>query len=914
MPETLEYKLKRKTKKPADITKMAQTIKTDILSHLDEQGIELFDDRYDLPQESLNQLVAQTTTQLDKAIKKSQSPLKVSLIGSFSSGKTITLCSLLKKPNLLPRSTQPTSGNVVEVQIVPPQSSTDETQIMQCHLFSVLELEEMLRDYYTYLQKNDLPDIKPLPTQPGFLREQIHILCTDINKQLENKWLEHKQGQRFRGLSHLAHLYFILLTIRHYLQNYPQISNTDALVLKLPYDYQDKTAQKWLTSVTMLDMQWAPEKMNPAALEQKVQKLTTTLPTTLEKLTQACQQGAISNEALRALLPLYQRIVLTQEMDHLKDWTGAERITFVDFPGTGSDNRRDVYLCLKALPETHANLLFFLANRPSHNETQPLIEIINEAKPYVSNLTNRVIPVINFFDTYNPLPAEVDEAQEANCSDAQQKAWQRVQDFFSESQVDDVEGPEVGFDVFDQSLLGQLFTNQPAWNYFLLSPVGSIDDSSLLTDNEMGYLNTYREQRTRYGQLLQDLETSRKYLRELDRQQYASEIEKYERLKEALKAYQQDGGMSSLRDELIDKLEENGLNLIVEDARPPLQQSLLQLDSELITKLREEVDMGDLDTDSEEAIDNKEARDRVIALWDKMHTLTTHWAGTGQIRLMHRGHQVTEPRDKTDNDLVDPLKLCEAQVLRTVLEDEFWQEWAQRWIAPADNQPTPLSDLVKHYRQLETDLKNWAADAIQQTLTDTLERLDSEERKFEIRGEKVRESFKSLRDTLEQDYLRGDKLEPAEKKALRNWFSLTSLADKLRAQLETQKPQQISNPKVPFNENQDFNWSAIEVMKIQRQVILTLQRRVAHEFAFYTAAFAAEFRGMLNNRLTARDHSLDKFRAKCSEQDGIFNRLADIPLSDDDKQKQVGDMIRKEKRRKAEEKAALILTAWDKLL
>jgi ADP-ribose pyrophosphatase YjhB (NUDIX family) len=919
MPETLDTKL-RKIKKPTQLIELAEKINTDILLHLDEPGIELFDDVYGLPSTSLNQLVTQTKQQLAETIEKSQTSLKVSLIGPFSSGKTMTLCSLVNKPNLLPRSAQPTSGNVVEVQIVPPQSSNN-TQIMQCYLFSLLELEDMLRDYYTYLQHNYLAEFKNLPAQPGFLREQIHILCSDINKLLENKWTEHKQGKMrfpFRGLSHLAHLYFILLTIRHYLQHYSQISNDSSLRLELPYDHQDQKAQNRLISVTMLDMQWALDDMNPAVLEQKVQKLTTTLPTALEELKSACQQGQISNEALRALLPLYKRIVLTQEME-MKDWTGAERITFVDFPGTGSDNRRDVYLSIKTLPETHVSMLFFSANKPTLDQAQPLIDIIMEAKQHLKQLANRLIPTINFFDNYAELPEEVDDAEEANHPDARQKAWQRVQDFFSKQKIENVDGLKVGFDVFDRSILGQLFSNQKDWNYFLLSPVVSVDDS-LLTHKERAYLNTYRDQRARYGQLLQDLKTSIRYLKEQDRQQYASEIDKYRRLEEALEAYQEDGGIRFLREELLEKLKKNGLDLILEDARPPLQKTLQQLDGELISKLRQEVDLEDLGEPSKDAIVNKKAWDRVIALWDKMHVLTSHWAASGQIRLMHRGHQVSEPRDPTDNEDIDPLKLCETQVLRTVLEDEFWHEWAQRWIAPAaDNQPTPLTDLIEPYRRLEATLDAWTDQALQQTLTDTLERLDAQEREIHFAGEKVRESFKSLRSTLEQDYLRGDKLDSAEKASLKNWFSLTSLAAELRAQLDTLRQQRqnkldFGNAKVPFNENQDFNWSAVEMMKIQRQVILTLQRRVAHEFAFYTASFAAEFQRQLNNRFYG-NNSLNKFKAECSNPGGIFERLADIPLSEEqEKEKDVEEMNRREKKRKAETKAALILETWDKLL
>ena len=909
-------------KQPAQLVKIAENIKTDILSHLDTQGIELFYDRYGLSQELLKQLVTQTTQKLNETIEKSQSPLKVSLIGPFSSGKTMTLCALLKKPDLLPRSSQPTSGNIVEIQIVPPQSAND-TQVMQCHLFSLFELEEMLHDYYTHLRNNYLPDLKKLPEQPGFLREQIHIIGTDIKRILEAKWTERKQGQMhfpFRGLSHLAHLYFILLTIRHYVLTYSQIKNTYSLVLELPYDYQDKAAQERLISVTMLDMQWTVDDMNPAVLEQKVQILTSTLPTIVDTLKENCQQGHIGNEALRALLPLYKRIVLTQEME-IKDWKGMERITFVDFPGTGSDNRRDVYLCLKALPETHANMLFFLANRPNHDATQPLVEIINEAKPHIRDLTDRVVPLVNFFDSYSPLPVDVDEEQEVNHPEAQQRAWQRVKNFFSKPKLEDVEGLKEGFDVFDQSILKPLFTNQRDWNYFLLSPIVSIDDHTLLTEKEKGFLNTYQDQRGRYGQLLQDLKISIKYLRTEDRQQYASDIEKCERLQEALRAYQEDGGMDFLREELIDRLKENGLSLILEDAQPPLEESLKQLEGSLISRLKEEVNLENLGDEAEEALGNKEARDHIIALWDKMHILTSHWVSSGQIGLKHRGHEVGEQRDQTDNEYIEPLKLCEAQVLRTVLDDEFWQEWAQRWIAPADDQTTtPLTDLVDRYRQLEEKLKAWTDLAIQETLTDTLASLDAEERDFEIDGKRVRESFSSLREILEKNYLlRGDNVDEAEKATLKKWFSLTSLTDELRAQLDELKLQQkssdLDNQKVPFNENQDFNWSAVEIMKIQRQVILTLQRRVAHEFAVYTAAFADAFRGLLNNRFHDKQHSLDKFKAESLKPGGIFDRLADIPLLEEEEgeSKVVDDMTRKEKKRKAEEKAALILEAWDSL-
>jgi len=334
MSETLDKKLARKAKKPIQLTNIAKTLEDEILSHLDETNIELFDDVYGIPVESSQRLVTQIKPLLAETIEKSQSPLKVSLIGPFSSGKTISLCALLNQPNLLPRSSQPTSGNVVEIQIV-PNHQVEQTKFMRCHLFSIMQLEDMLRDYYTYLKANYINDLKTLP-ENNFLREKIHILCKDIHDLLETKWTEHKQGIMrfpFRGLTHVAHLYFILLTIRNYMQKYDSVGNSEILEFQLPYDANAKQSKEWLISVTMLDMQWSLSQMNPDSLEEKVAKLTNTLPDDINDLKQIAVDGEIKNETLRALLPLYKRIILTQTLD-IEDWEGIERITFLDFPGT----------------------------------------------------------------------------------------------------------------------------------------------------------------------------------------------------------------------------------------------------------------------------------------------------------------------------------------------------------------------------------------------------------------------------------------------------------------------------------------------------------------------------------------------------------------------------------------------------
>jgi len=918
MSEALDKKLARKVKKPTQLKNIAETLEKEVLLHLDKNGTELFDEVYDIPVQSSQQLVNKVKPLLVEAIEKSQSPLKVSLIGSFASGKTISLCSLLKQANLLPRSAQPTSGNVVEIQIVPTHQA-EQTQFMQCRLFSIVQLEDMLRDYYSYLKNNYIDELKLLPEQ-AFLREKIYIFCKDIRNLLESKWTEHNQGSvrfPFRGLTHLAHLYFILLTIRDYMKKYSDIGHKEILTFELPYETNSKQSQDWLVSVTMLDMQWSLLQMSPDNLEQKVAKLTNTLPTNIDSLQQTAQNGEIEHQALRALLPLYKRIVLTQTLD-IEDWGDIERISFLDFPGSGSDNRRDVYLCLKELPEAHVNILFFLANKPTTAEAQPLISIIVEAKQHLQQLTNRMLPVINFFDTYAQLPPEIDENQ----TSTQEQALERVQSFFSTQKLEDVDGLAEGFDVFDESILPQLFSNQKNWDYFLLSPVVSIDES-LLSEKEKGIVNTFQNQKSRYGQLLKDLQSSIKFLRnqENGRQYYAAEIAKYKRLQYALEAYQEDGGISFLREEILDKLKRNGLGLIVEDARVPLQEVLKQLEHELIDKLRTEIDTEDLDDPAQDAVVDKEARNRVVELWDKMDKVTAHWSAKGQIQLMHRGHQVGEARSRSDTDYIDPLDLCKAKVLQAVLDSPFWQIWSQNWVTDKQ-ESTSLSELTKTYEKLQTDLEQWAEIAISETIQDTLEKLDDESVDITLGDSTSKLSFADLHNILHKEYLRGAKLSETEGKELKKWFSLTTLNPNLQNELNAQQqtmqeqikttPDYKNNSKMPFNENQYFTWSAIEMMKVQRQVILTLQRQVAHQFAFYSANFASELQKQLNNRFYG-DNCLDAFKAKCNEPEGIFDRLADVPVETSAAQ-QEEVLGRTQRREEAQKRAALILDAWDKLI
>jgi hypothetical protein len=175
-------------------------------------------------------------------------------------------------------------------------------------------------------------------------------------------------------------------------------------------------------------------------------------------------------------------------------------------------------------------------------------------------------------------------------------------------------------------------------------------------------------------------------------------------------------------------------------------------------------------------------------------------------------------------------------------------------------------------------------------------------------------SLNDLRDTLKKDYLSKANLSPDNKQKLQDLFSFNDfLAKELHRQLETRQEKQqtlypdnlLPNNKMPFNENQVFGWSPEEVMKVQYQLSITLQRRTARYFSFYTAVFFDELRDLLSKRLKEIRKQFRTF----NEPGGVFDQLAKVssePTED--------DLGARERAKKADEAVLKIIDAWDQLL
>jgi predicted transcriptional regulator len=869
----------RRLNTPKKVVEFASQLR-DLLSSVAEHR-QIFEDVYDMS--DLQALLDDAENKLKEVEEKSQSPLRVSLVGEFSSGKTAALSALLKMPRILPSSQAPTSGNVVEVQIVPAESDVN-SDIVRCVLFSPLELEDMLQDYYSWLGHKfkgfEQPEGNFLQGE-RFLRQNINFLVSNAREQLKNAWMKQKQGDKAAShnfVKSLAHLYRILYTIRPYLEQYPTLKTAEPLELSVTLaGLSSQEVQKRLKTVAMLSMAQSNDELLPDKIEQEVEQFWQSLPTPLENLQDYCQTGTISSEALRALFPLYKRIVLFKKMELSKDWKDTDRIALLDFPGVGSGNRRDAYLCTKELSAAHVNILFFIAKRPKDDDAQELFEIIVDAKKESRDLGERIIPVINFFEEYDGKPEDItDDTGES------ESALRRVERFF-ETQL--ATGVKAGFNVFDQAIVGNLNLGGN-WRYHLLTPAVT---QKPLSEGEKGAYDDFQKDKARYGQLSTDLKVAIRYLKKTDRVAYKEQIQKDERLFEALHYYLQDGGISGLREQLVAKLKKKGQRLIAEDARAPLRELLEQLETVVISPLAIEV-VDDDDIGGDQPIIYAEARGEIVQLWRRMTEVLQEWEISREKAKLEY--------ETSAGQFADLLKVCEDEVLDRVLRDEFWTHLVDD--AP---EPIELQKLEASYQAMMSDLDTWKQQALIKAIKASLTRMEMQE----LTHNKV--SLRELKNDLFDKYVKNvppEKVAQEEAAFLKEVFSLVSLAEAIHAGMEGKRQAEhtLGNPKRPFNENLWLNWTAQEIMKLHRQLIITLQRHIADYFAFFKASFFNELQALLKTRQREVHQKFIAYDA----QGGLFDQLATVDTTDPE------DLTFMERREKAAAAINEILEEWDKLI
>ena len=876
-----------------------------LLNKLENQFLQFLRDKAPLFEEEfgindLSTTINKVEKIVNQALLKCNEPLRVALIGDYSSGKTTTLSALFRSiPELkaLPRELErPTTGNVLELKVNFDETSTTNNDTLEGTLFSKKELEEIIQDYYTEISKITLVK-KALPTIQGDSLRQIDSLVDSLARfliKIDTPEIKHNipssTGPALRDFYELVKT--ISLFKNKYSPDLSVLDNNTLNTLLFP-----KNHEKF--SLILENLITLKKTYGFSELDTQLRRLWSMAPASFDTFHQNCRNGNIKTEALRAIFLLLKRVTLPISVPGINNLKSIKTISFMDFPGLGSTNFRDKLLSKKEVRSAHANLLFIHSGRLESGEIPNLYDIIRDEKKELVN--ERILPVFSFFDAYQGVPEYTGQEENTGIEDKKK----RVNSFFRNKKYD--EGfIERGFFHFEEKL-AEYDLLKPRLAYFLISAIASIDDQEL-NPKELGFKNNYRTILfDNYREFVKDLKAVEKTYEKNKRTSIF-------KLQIALQNYvseNKDGGIGHLRGSLIRLLNQRGVKMITQDAASYAKPAFQIIEEEIISPLKEEI----LEEEVSEETLNKVKKEKIIAQWASMKSLVEYWLerrSTIELKIKTPSTGKSFGQDQ-ENHYHSILENSWDYILDKVVSLPFWEktktdEFEQKRI--------PLRELIEPYRELESETQYWYFEISKQAILDTLEKIEQE--RFEWYN--IQEgALTSLADKLDFfEALRVDLMAGIPSKTREEFKSLISIKtlDKYIYHEIKGNYDELGlnvkqlNKKVPFDEYGHINCTAIEVMKLQRQMAITLQDKISELNSFFNITFNQVIKSALKIRLGIKEpHPLINSFTMFPEDHSIFNYLSDVEIDQEE-----GEEDPFQRRLQAEEEAKEMLLLWENFL
>lgn len=329
-------------------------------------------------QTSINESLHNIQQYAQKTLDIASSPVKIGIMGEFSSGKTLLLGSLIGYADALPVSETPTTGNVTAIHLR-QQSDLQTTRVGQ---FTVQYLShEGVRECLRYMLKEveQRATAAKLPPAPiATLRSLQPTNFIDTKSILTWCELAWNQTQSLELRSLLRELVVFVRTYTLYGND----------VCSQNYDIDHVTAKKGL--------RLAEPPMNILELEFE------RIPTPYRRWNNLLAPSA---EDLHQTFSLIARIDVTvevaQEVWDLSSLQGTNEFILLDFPGLGAADSsvRDTFLSLRELAEVQTILLLLNGRYPGGATAAKIRSMLERDKG--EDLKDRIIVGVGRF---NQLP------------------------------------------------------------------------------------------------------------------------------------------------------------------------------------------------------------------------------------------------------------------------------------------------------------------------------------------------------------------------------------------------------------------------------------------------------------------------------------------------------------------------------
>lgn len=327
---------------------------------------------------SLDDCLLRLREAAEKTVELATSPVKIGVMGEFSSGKSLLLGSLIGYADALPVSENPTTGNITAIHVKSQDS------------FTTTQVENYTIEYLSHEGVNEclhfmLKEANHRAMSAGVASLQVAKIKTgkDISIWCEEVW---------KSSSNLELRYLVrelVLFLRAY-QAYGE-----ALCGRL-YPIDGITAREGLQLAEM------PMVIQSLKFED--------LPPANIRLPNAPQ--ILGTQLLQNSFLLIRRVDIDVKISReIWDVTGAEEFVLLDFPGLGAANSgtRDTFLSLRELAQVQTILVLLNGKSPGSDRANKIFTMMQQQRPG-QDLKDLILVGVGRFDQL-PLDSEGGERE-----------------------------------------------------------------------------------------------------------------------------------------------------------------------------------------------------------------------------------------------------------------------------------------------------------------------------------------------------------------------------------------------------------------------------------------------------------------------------------------------------------------------
>jgi GTPase SAR1 family protein len=299
---------------------------------------------------SLDDCLMRLREAAQKTVEMATSPVKIGVMGEFSSGKSLLLGSLIGYADALPVSENPTTGNVTAIHIKPQDN------------FATTKINNYTVEYLSHEGVNEclhfmLGEANRRAVAAGLPALQVAKIKTgkDISLWCEEAWKS----------SNNLELRYLLRELVLFLRSYQAYG--EALCGK-HYHIDAETAKEGLQLIEL------PMAIQTLKFDD--------LPPAHIRLPSAPQ--VLQTQLLQNSFHLIRRVDIEVKISReIWDLTGAEEFVLLDFPGLGAANSgaRDTFLSLRELAQVQTILVLLNGKSPGSDRANKIFTMMQQQRP-----------------------------------------------------------------------------------------------------------------------------------------------------------------------------------------------------------------------------------------------------------------------------------------------------------------------------------------------------------------------------------------------------------------------------------------------------------------------------------------------------------------------------------------------------